>query len=834
MFFFVLIMCFQTQAQIQETAPTYNPILRNQAVLKAQAHQQKIANFKQRYAISNSRSGIDIEDNIYVVSDESKTFCKDTISDTNGGGSFDLLDCGTLNFGTVSLDSTCITYTANAGVELGIDTVCVVFCKETNDCDTIQYPIVVRRPNLCISPPTIVLEAEGTEIFCVDTDTLNLPGNFTRSKLLLENECGEYEDFGTNVTKSGLCIMYEATLAADMDMVCVIVCDDVFICDTIKIPFIVTQDTLSLPFFDDFSYDGPYPSLDNWLSRDVFVNNTIGNNPPSVGVATFDGLDETGAVNTGGVSDILTSAYIDLNGADNTFLNYFIQPKGNGDKPEAQDSLILEFKNQLNQWIEIEGYAGYPDSLDNNDILPFSYHVQFIDDPQFLYNGFQFRFRNKSSNKGAIDLWHLDYVRLDNGTPSSTFEDVAFTKVPNDILAPYAVMPWEHFEGNESNELDRFIEVSIYNASDMTANAGGSSVTISEMTSGTRLFDAELFNGQEANIPAGEFTDRMYDLDSDNGIVFPNVWNGQNYLSQMQGDFGTDKPIFVTEYELVSTENSVSSNDIVRRMTFFDDYFAYDDGTAESNIAAKVASTQVAVQFHTNIADTLRAIQMHIPHVNVDVSGQLFNLKVWIGELDDDPEYEAILQRPVYADTHFDTLQGFTTYLLRQDFTDNLTPLNIPAGDFYIGWQQVTNETDNAIPVGLDKNNPTAGEFIYSNTGGAWESASFIEGAVMLRAVFGDEDVPFNTSVDELNSAEQLNVTIYPNPTDSEISIELDTKTNEDHRLEIYNSVGQRVHADIINNSTYSWSSQSKGIFFVKIYNLASQQYTVRKVIVTK
>jgi hypothetical protein len=53
---------------------------------------------------------------------------------------------------------------------------------------------------------------------------------------------------------------------------------------------------------------------------------------------------------------------------------------------------------------------------------------------------------------------------------------------------------------------------------------------------------------------------------------------------------------------------------------------AYDDGTAELNIAAEAnnsTKSQIAVKFHLNEGDSLRAIQFHFPRLFDDVSKQL-------------------------------------------------------------------------------------------------------------------------------------------------------------------------------------------------------------------
>ena len=54
------------------------------------------------------------------------------------------------------------------------------------------------------------------------------------------------------------------------------------------------KSVITLPFFDDFSYNSPVANIDLWQQSSVFVNRTYPINPVTIGVATFDGLDEYG------------------------------------------------------------------------------------------------------------------------------------------------------------------------------------------------------------------------------------------------------------------------------------------------------------------------------------------------------------------------------------------------------------------------------------------------------------------------------------------------------------------------------------------------------------
>ena len=99
------------------------------------------------------------------------TTCIDT---TNVGDSTSLalINLGDLAFGIANLDSTCITYIANAGVDFGIDSISLKVCNtNSGDCDTTIYPIYVHRPENIITLPTTILNAEDTITICYISNT---------------------------------------------------------------------------------------------------------------------------------------------------------------------------------------------------------------------------------------------------------------------------------------------------------------------------------------------------------------------------------------------------------------------------------------------------------------------------------------------------------------------------------------------------------------------------------------------------------------------------------------------------------------------------------------
>ena len=114
-----------------------------------------------------------------------------------------------------------------------------------------------------------------------------------------------------------------------------------------------------LPFFDDFSHSGLYPDSTKWTDNNVLVNDGFPLCPPNRNGATFDVLNADGkvysyAISNAFVAEYLTSARIRLDSimepepraltpADSVYLSFYYQPQGNGNAPEAQDSLVLQF-----------------------------------------------------------------------------------------------------------------------------------------------------------------------------------------------------------------------------------------------------------------------------------------------------------------------------------------------------------------------------------------------------------------------------------------------------------------------------------------------------------
>ena len=519
------------------------------------------------------------------------------------------------------------------------------------------------------------------------------------------------------------------------------VCDTNAVCTDYEIAF-VTGPFLTLPFFDDFSTTRPYPDQEFWLDRDVFINNTLATRPLSIGVATFDGLDGSGSPYTGGFgfSDNLTSAFFDLSGETEVYFSFFSQPKGEGIKPRSIDSLVVDFRSPQGAWIRVWQIEGLPNDFSISDPAPdFAYNRLIIPD-SFLHDQFQFRFRNRSKNEGLQELWHLDYVRLGKDEVTlESFRDLALQFPPTSLLSPYSSMPSSQFDKPEVRKTI-ISRVNNLDLVDLTMNDPTFTVTLGNQTLLQRTFIEPV---QEWLLSPGLSS---FDFDMNDG-------GSTNYESLQNNLFDALKP--GEEYKVVSELRFSRSDEIlgaelnnsVTRITEFSNYYAYDDGSAESAIidrgSSGVKPTQLAVEYHNNVDDILQGVQLHIPHIEGNSSSLFFNLYVWIDSLSEEAAFTQNGVRVYYADSYFDTLGGFTTYDLR-DSSGQKISIPIPAGKFYIGWQQI-DISGTKIPIGYDLNSPAGLDFLYFNVGQGWlnagTSSGLRRGSLMVRPVMGNEEV---------------------------------------------------------------------------------------------
>jgi len=540
-------------------------------------------------------------------------------------------------------------------------------------------------------------------------------------------------------------------------------------------------------FFDDFSAENVFVNNNLWDFSSVKVTRNYAINPPSLGVATFDGLNEYGlardfsVINSSAPSDTLLSKPIDLSGLSAAFFMFYFQGKGLGETPEIQDKLVLEFFNG-SFWVEKWSSFGVA-------MLEFEKEVIIIDSAQYLTNDFKFRFRNYATISGNFDHWHIDYLVINellNVSDTTELNDVSFVYSSPSFLNRYYEMPWTHFLNNEATELKDSIDVILRNNS--------ASVNVDFQ------FNVYENNSQIYHYPiigvSRNFTILDYDTIGNFSFTNPPI----DIQSNIFNSFELDSASFLVQYIIKTSNSDIKNNDTLYHDQNFLSHFAYDDKSAESAYGINTNGAMLAYEFKLNRPDTLRAIQMYFPQMLDSVSDIPFKLTIW---KDINGQGNVLYQQDVYP-VHTENGNYHTYYL------DSLFQL---VGTFYVGWEQTT---DDLLNIGLDKNN-NANEYMYYNVGSGWLNSSYL-GSWMIRPILSMNQIVSN--IPNKNNT----YSVYPNPATHNLFIE---STDNSNLISIYtlNGILIRKFKYNLNIIQIDVNDIASGAYILKISNDSGVNY---------
>lgn len=599
---------------------------------------------------------------------------------------------------------------------------------------------------------------------------------------------------------------------------------------------VATSSSLYLPFFDDFSYayKSPYPSANNWIDSNTYVNCGFAIAPISIGVATFDGLNKRGypynlnaAVNVSASADTLTSRLIRLDTinsgsgthyyvpADSIALSFFYQAEGFGEAPEPNDSLCLDFfKPKQNQWAKVWGKAGYnPSATDTN-----FYRVKIgIVDTAYFHDGFQFRFRNKGTTSGSLDHWNIDYVQLKDlyFYDDTLLNDAGFVYKPSSFLKNYSVIPYRQYNSS--------LEMGIGFTNYLRSN-----------------FNSPVYS--DYNYTVKDPLDNYSTVDSygvfDNPGFLPFVNNGYYSFSipdnAAKPVFSStcipfpntpftvpDSTYFTIKHSLATPGDIRKGNDTVVHIQRFSNYYAYDDGSAEQGYYLNTYGAKTALRFTLNANDTLKAVRIYFDPITQGglILNSTFRINVWSnnGGSPGSVIYKDSLMLPQYESGQYNMIP---TYSLT-----SCLPLGV--GTYFIGIQQTTNQPLN---IGFDKNTNHKNA-LYYNISGSWSQSS-INGSLMINPVMGCVDPPVVVGIKE--STKINTVKLYPNPAQDAITISFPGNQLESSELEITTALGQTVYVKkIISNEQIDISNLSNGLYFIHLkgnsLNVSSQKLIISR-----
>jgi hypothetical protein len=563
--------------------------------------------------------------------------------------------------------------------------------------------------------------------------------------------------------------------------------------------------SLTLPFFDDFSrYSLPtndpavLTTWQRWSDTCAFINTGFPIAPPTIGVATLDGLRADGYPYnftdefSYGSADTLTSLPIDLStltANDQVFLSFFYQGGGMGNTPDVGDSLIVEFYSPFGagQWTRV---------WTSPEVFPTDTFEQIfiaVNAPEYLLDGFQFRFRNFGTLSGAFDHWHIDYVQLDAGVDSSNviFDEVAMQYPLRSLLNEYTAMPLTHFAANASNSMASSIAVQERNLGNDENIVTSYSITKQDGTS--QVFNAVDFN---TALNANSSFTRTIGLSGFTYNVTPD-----------------DTCSYFDVKTYINPTDARLQNDTATLRQYFYNYYAYDDGTAERGYSNSAAGGMIATKFRAEVTDSLLGLFVYWLPTGVNVSSETFLLRAWSdggttpgAELGENYNYH----HPAFYQ-HGENYFSYYAY-------DN--PIAV-TGNFYVGWVQSGSV---GLPVGNDKSGTTNATKVFYNNGfeQPWQQSS-ISGALMIRPVFKSGKTSVWNSVTELSKETP---SLFPNPFNSNFTIQ-GLNENHSYNVSILSSTGQLIESSFhshVSSIEMENETLATGMYFIQITNKSSNE----------
>lgn len=536
---------------------------------------------------------------------------------------------------------------------------------------------------------------------------------------------------------------------------------------------------LELPFADDFNQTDPFPDALKWEDNFVYINNSFPIDPPSLGVATFDGLNPKGqpyADNVGavGIADVLTSLPINLSGLreqDSIYLSFYWQNGGRGDRPEiSADFFFVEFLNNEGQWVEVLRIPPPAQVID--------FRQEFIKlTPAYLHDTFRFKFGAVGSLYGSVDHWHIDYVKLDrNRNPSTeaTVSDMAFVQGPVRYFKDYYQLPYRHFTRDmlaDSNTVR--VKNNFRNTVDIVDN-----YLAVELGSGDVL---DTYSGPSEDVPPVSTFNFRYDT-----LNIPEGLSGDTIIIDVLHFFNTSAENNSPQY--------VRDNNRLLNRIVFANTFAYDDGSAERAYRLENFDFgKVAVGFRTSVPDTLRAISFHLPFFPNFTPGTallpLFNIVVWSaidtigGDGGEELYRENLLNRNDLIQPGGSQVNDFSFYTFKPELNDGRDYLLVD-GNFFVG---IEFERGNGVDIGFDANT-AANQHVFFNIGFGWFQSQF-PGALLVNAIMGSKLSGIFTSNGPEVSTPLKQIKVYPNPAGSWLNIHPDIDLP--YRYSVFNMAGQ-------------------------------------------
>ncbi len=569
--------------------------------------------------------------------------------------------------------------------------------------------------------------------------------------------------------------------------------------DTLTDPFI---DTLAVPAADllqdslevytvppdprTYVQNGVDVPLVLWADDDVHINGTYPIDPPTIGVATFDGVDRTGlpyvtnSPTAYGINDHLTSVPVNMAypPGDSIYLSFFYQPQGrSGDtEVQTQDSLVLEFyAPDEDEWI-------HRWSTPYSALAPFEQVMLPITDFRFLKPDFRFRFLNYGTQSGALDHWHIDYVRLarQRAHDDTLLVDVSWVYPGNTLLNTWTSVPFTHFSNTPTAFMATSVDLLQKNLADQD-----------------RFITWEASSGLDGAAPVATFGTGSNIINNANS-TFTSTHTVAPFV--YDPSLSTGAAFWRNTFAIDVTPDINRYNDTMRFVQELSNYYALDDGSAEAGYGLiNAPGGKVAVRFDMQQPDSLRAVRIYFDPIFFPENPEeaSFLLTVWSSL---SPE-TIIHQNFSFSDPEYRPhgLNKFVEYPL--DST-----ILVPA-TFYVGFVQTTATFMN---VGFDRNTDSQSR-IFFNTTGTFANTSH-HGSLMLRPVLVAVTDPF-TGTDGLP---RPTLGLWPNPASNLLWVRLEGAAAG--QVELWDATGRLVlRTPYRNDAPIDLADAAPGSYVVRL-----------------
>ena len=507
-------------------------------------------------------------------------------------------------------------------------------------------------------------------------------------------------------------------------------------------------DTLVPPFTDDFSYPSDKPSAALWQDAKVWVNDEMALFQNSLGVATFDGLNENGfaykenALGSDSLADVLTSAYLDLQGLSNVYLSFQLQEGGRGELPSNNDSIVVEYWSPVTaDWTQVWGQKGSGISG------PFSSVILPVQGANYLQKGFRFRFAAYGARAGAYDIWNVDYVQLDKDrNPSDTIiTEPAIARAHPLIIGSGAYTSWPWWVSNASSVANRPSTLEFIYRRNGAVPSGGWSLNLGQF----RWEENGSLIQQTTAVPV--ITNTQHNQDQTFTVSVPST-----AMTSFSGPTTVSTKVWFD-----GSAAGFRSNDTVRGTLTLDNYLALDDGSAERAYAVQnVIGGRVAQKFKVGGlggSDTLKGMYFNFVDAG-EAYTSTFRMAVWApADSGDGPGNILYMSDSLY--------RPFTGYY-RGDMMPYELDSSVSLNAYAEIWLGYICTSSNPMYLGLDQQRTLpSGMPRYYGDGFNWYQ-SLEPGVAMMRPYFRYS--PTDMAVEEL--AQDFKV--YPNPSSGSLSIE--------------------------------------------------------------